>query len=248
MTESLDILVFAPHPDDAELGCGGSLIRAVDQGLRVAVADLTIGEMGSRGTPESRESERLQAAELMGLQTRYSLGLPDSQIGSELSQRIPLIELIRQTRPRMVLIPYDQDRHPDHAAASQLVQNACFFAGVRKVGEGQPHRPERTYFYSLHSPFQPTFVMDVTSTWTRKMAAVRVYQSQFQYQNGDVETALSSPNFMRTLEARAVWFGAMIGVAYGEAFYSPGPVLIESFPGLSGSAPDPGELPPYSVY
>ena len=248
MAEYLDILTFAPHPDDAELGCGGSLIRAVDQRLRVAVADLTIGEMGSRGTPENRESERQHAAELIGLQARYALGLPDSQIGASPSQRTPVIELIRQTRPRIVLIPYGQDRHPDHAAASQLVTNACFFAGVRKVGEGQPHRPEHIYYYSLHSPFPPSFVIDVSSTCARKMAAVRAYKSQFQHNNGDVETALSSPNFMRTLEARAVWFGAMIGVGYGEAFYSPGPVVLDRFPGLSGAALSPGEMPPYSVY
>jgi bacillithiol biosynthesis deacetylase BshB1 len=248
MNQPLDILVFAPHPDDAELGCGGSLIEAVDQGLRVAVADLTVGEMGSRGTLESREQERQNAAALMGLQARYSLGLPDSEIGADLSQRIPLIELIRETRPRLVLIPYGEDRHPDHAAASELVQNACFFAGVRKVGSGTPHRPERTYYYSLHSPFPPTFVIDVSSTWERKMAAVRAYASQFQHNNGDVETALSSPNFMRTLEARAVWFGAMIGVTYGEAFYSPGPIMLDTFPGLNGAAIPPGEMPPYSVY
>ena len=248
MTEPLDILAFAPHPDDAELGCGGSLIRAVDQGLRVAVADLTVGEMGSRGTPESREHERQRAAELIGLQTRYTLGLPDSKIGADPSQRAPLIELIRQTRPRIVLIPYWEDRHPDHAAASQLVRNACFFAGVRKVGEGRPHRPERIYYYSLHSPFPPTFVIDVSSTWERKMAAIHAYQSQFQHNNGDVETALSSPNFMRTLEARAVWFGAMIGVAYGGAFYAPGPVILETFPGLNNQPPPPGEMPPYSIY
>jgi bacillithiol biosynthesis deacetylase BshB1 len=248
MSKPLDILTFAPHPDDAELGCGGSLIRAVDQGLRVAVADLTVGEMGSRGTLEGRERERQQAAKLMGLQNRYSLGLPDSEIGADISQRMPLIELIRETRPRIVLIPYGEDRHPDHAAASELIQNACFFAGVRKVGKDQPHRPERTYYYSLHSPFPPTFVIDVSSTWERKMAAVRAYESQFQHNNGDVETALSSPSFMRTLEARAIWFGAMIGVAYGEAFYSPGPVALDVFPGLNGSALPQGELPPYSVY
>jgi bacillithiol biosynthesis deacetylase BshB1 len=248
MKSSLDILTFAPHPDDAEIGCGGSLIRAVDQGLRVAVADLTDGEMGSRGTSDSRARERQRAAELLGLKARFSLGLPDSEIGADLSQRIPLIELIRETRPRIVLAPYGEDRHPDHAAASKLVQNACFFAGVLKVGSGKPHRPERTYYYSLHSPFPPTFVIDVSSTWERKMAAVRAYESQFQHNNGDIETALSSPDFMRTLEARAVWFGAMIGVTYGEAFYSPGPVVLDTFPGLNSTAPPPGEMPPYSVY
>lgn len=248
MSKNLDILAFAPHPDDAELGCGGSLIRSVDQGLSVAVADLTSGEMGSRGTPDNRERERQLAAQIMGLHARYALGLPDSEIGTDLSQRMPIIDLIRETRPRIALIPYWEDRHPDHIAASKLLQNACFFAGVRKIGSGIPYRPERIYYYSLHSPFPPTFMIDVSSTWERKMEAVRAYESQFQHNNGDVETSLSSLSFLRTLEARAVWCGAMIGVAYGEAFYSPGPVFLDTFPGLNGSVIPLGEMPPYSVY
>ena len=248
MTETIDILTFAPHPDDAELGCGGSLILATKRGLRVAVADMSLGESSSRGTPESRASERMQAAELMGLCARYSLELPDTEIGSDLSQRVPIIELIRETRPRIVLVPYWEDRHPDHTAAGMLLKNAIFFAGVRKVGFGTPHRPERVYYYSLHSPFPPSFVIDVSSTWEHKMKAVAAYQSQFLHNNGDAETALSSPNFKRTLEARAIWFGAMIGVSYGEAFYSPGPVAMDKFPGLNGEPPSPGEMPPYSIY
>ncbi len=233
MDEALDILAFAPHPDDAELGCGGSLILAADKGWRVAVADLTEGEMSSRGTPERRQQEKTRAAELLGLCARLSVGLPDSGIGTHPDHRLPVIELIRQTRPRIVLAPYWEDRHPDHAGASTLVREACYFAGVGKVGDGPPYRPEQVFYYMLRTPFSPSFVMDVSSVWQRRMAAVRAYESQFKSGGGSVETALSRPDFLRALEARAVGFGWMIQVAYGEPFLSVEPLAAREFPGLT---------------
>ena len=248
MNQPLDILAFSPHPDDAEFGCGGSLLLAVERGLRVAIADLSLGESSSRGTPEGRERERQNAAKQLGLCDRFSIGLPDTLIGTDHTHRDPIITLIRVTRPRIVLIPYWEDRHPDHMAAGKLLQNACFFAGVQKVGTGNPYRPERTYYYSLHSPFRPSFVIDVSAVWVQKLKVVAAYQSQFQRTETGIETALSSPNFLRTLEARAIWFGAMIGALYGEAFYSPAPVAMDKFPGVNGERLAIGELPPYSLY
>jgi bacillithiol biosynthesis deacetylase BshB1 len=248
MDTPLDLLAFSPHPDDAELGCGGSLILAADKGLRVAIADLSAGEMSSRGAPEQRQQEKEQAAELLGLCGRWLVGLPDSEIGTDPTQRLPLIQLIRDTRPRLVLIPYYQDRHPDHVAASKLVEEACFFAGVRKIGTGDPHRPERIYSYMIHRPFTPSFVVDISDVWARKMAAITVYQSQFQMDDGGAETAISRPDFLRLVEARAIYFGAMIGAAYGEAFYLPGPVPLPELPGLTKPPPSSGELPPYSMF
>jgi bacillithiol biosynthesis deacetylase BshB1 len=230
--ESLDILAFTPHPDDAELGCGGSLILASDQGLRVAVADLTEGERASRGTPQTRTQEKHRAAEILGLNERFSVGLPDTEIGVESAHRGPVNQLIRETRPRLVLAPYWEDRHPDHAAAGKLVREACFFAGVRRVGEGRPYRPERVYFYMLHHAFSASFIVDVSRSWERKMAAIMAYGSQFEADSGEVETVLSRPEFLRTWEARAIWLGATIGAAYGEAFFSPGPVPLREFPGM----------------
>jgi bacillithiol biosynthesis deacetylase BshB1 len=235
MDESLDILAFAPHPDDAELGCGGSLILAADQGLRVAVADLTEGERASRGTPQIRAQEKRRATEILGLCERLSVGLPDTEIGAEVAHRQPVIQLIRETRPRLVLAPYWEDRHPDHAAAGKLVREACFFAGVRRVGEGRPHRPERVYFYMLHHAFAASFIIDVSRAWDRKMAAIMAYRSQFAAGGGEAETALSGPGFLRAWEARAIRLGATIGAAYGEAFFSPGPVPLGGFPGLGGA-------------
>ena len=244
----MGILAFSPHPDDAELGCGGSLILAADAGLRVAIADLSEGEMASRGTAEQREREKQKATDLLGLCTRLSVGLPDTEIGTDPAHRLPVIQLVRETRPRIVLTPYWEDRHPDHAAAGKLVQEACFFAGVSKVGEGQTHRPERVYYYMLHHPFTPSFVVDISSVWERKMAVVAAYRSQVQSEGGGVETALSRPEYMRFIKARAIYYGAMIGAGYGEPFYSPGPVPLRGLPGLTGPPPPPDKLPPYRVY
>jgi len=244
----IDILAFSPHPDDAELGCGGSLILAADRGLRVAIADLSAGEMSTRGAPEERQLERGRAAEKLGLSVRLSAGLPDSQIGASPAQRLPIIQLIRETRPRIVLAPYAQDRHPDHVGASKLVKEACFLAGVGKIGTGRPHRPEGVYYYMIHHPFTPSLVVDISAVWERKMAAVNAYQSQFQPDGGESLTAISSPDFLRYIEAQSIVFGAMIGATYGEAFHLPGPVALRELPGLGGAHPPPGELPSYRVF
>jgi bacillithiol biosynthesis deacetylase BshB1 len=232
MDEPLDILAFAPHPDDVELGCGGSLILAADQGWKIAVADLTDGEMSSRGTPELRQKEIQRATALLGLAARYSVGLPDSAIGTSPEHREPVIELIRQTRPRIVLAPYWEDRHPDHVRASHLVKEASFFAGVGKLGQGEPYRPSWLFYYLLHTPFTPTFIMDVSSVWERRMAAVRAYESQFLSTDREATTALSRPGFLRSLEGRAMGYGWMIQTAYGEPFLSATPLSASGFPGL----------------
>ena len=248
MHNPLDILVFAAHPDDAELFSGGALILATDKGLRVAVADLSAGELSSRGTPELRQQEIKVASQLLGLTDRLCVGLPDGQIGSDPAHREPIIQLIRQSKPRIVLAPYWHDRHPDHEAASKLVKEACFFAGVSKIGHGEPHRPQALYYYMSHYPFSPSFVVDISSVWERKIAAVIAYKSQFQYDGRGVETALSRPDFMRFIEARAIYFGAMIGAAYGEAFYTPAPLPLFDFPPPTGQLSSRGQVPAYRIY
>jgi bacillithiol biosynthesis deacetylase BshB1 len=246
--QMLDILAFSPHPDDAELGCGGSLILATDRGLNVGVADLSEGEMSSRGTPAQRRAEKQKAAELLGLQARLSTGLPDTEIGTDPAHRDAVIQLIRETRPRVVLAPFGEDRHPDHAAAGKLVREACFLAGVHKVGAGQPHRPERVYYYMIHQPFMPSFVVDISMVWEGKMAAVQAYKTQFHPDVSGPKTAISQSDFLRFIEARAIWFGTMIGAVYGEAFYTPGPVPLAQLPSLTDSSPESGALPTYRPY
>jgi len=247
-SQEVDILAFSPHPDDAELGCGGSLILAAENGLRVAIADVTDGERSSRGTPEGRAREKAAAAELLRLCHRFSLGLPDTEIGMQPEHRLALIDIIRQTRPRIVLAPYWRDRHPDHEATARLVHQAAFYAGVAAMGKGTVHRPQSLFHYMIHYPFSPAFVVDISSVWDRKLRVLEAYASQFQRGEGGPHTAISQPGFARFVEARAICFGAMIGASYGEPFSASGPVGLQQLPGLDTPAPPPGALPPFSMF
>lgn len=234
MKATLDILAIGAHPDDVEIGCGGALILAADAGLRVAVADLTAGEMSTQGTPQVRERERAEASTLLGLCERMSLGIPDTRVGQEPWHSDALVTLLREYRPRIVLAPYPDDRHPDHAAAGRLVREACFFAGVSKFGAGEPHRPRRLYHYMLHHPFDPSFVLDVSAVWARRMAAVAAYESQFGSAT-EPRTEIGSPAFLAKLTDRASYFGAMIGASHGEPFHCRGPLAVTTLPGLDDS-------------
>ena len=248
MKDKLDILAFSPHPDDAELGCAGSLLLAVNKGLRVAVADISEGEQSSRGSRQERKREKIRASELLRLSNRFSLGLPDSRLGTDPGHRIPLINLIRKTRPRVILAPYWQDRHPDHEAASRLVREAFFYAGVAKAGPGNPHRPEKLIYYMINYPFQPSFVVDISGVWQSKIKVLASYASQFQRDRTGLKTAISQPDFTRLIETRALWFGAMIGAGYGEPFLVSGPVALRELPATDNVAPEEGDFPPFCMF
>lgn len=245
MTAQLDVLAIAAHPDDAEVGCGGTLILASDRGLRVGVADLTAGERATRGTPEEREAERELASKAMGLATRVGVGLPDGELGTVPEHRVAVIGLICELRPTIVLAPYPVDRHPDHAAAGRLAREGAFLAGVERVAatEGPPHRPARTYHYMVHHPFTPSFVVDVSSVWDRKVEAMAAYKSQFGHLGSGGRTELDEGSFLGVIDARATFHGAMIGAARGEAFHHPGPIPLPFLPGL-----DSGEGFPYRLF
>ena len=246
---SLDILAIAAHPDDAELGCGGSLLLAAKKGLDVVIADLTAGEMSTRGTVGSRQIEAQNAARILGIKERINLGLPDTKIDENSSHsRSMLIQLIRETRPQIVLAPYWEDRHPDHEATGRLVKEACFFAGVAKVGEGEPYRPARLLFYMISYPFTAAFVLDISDVWEHKLKAIKAYQTQFESSEDGIRTAISEPGFLKLAEARAIWFGAMIGAAYGEPYYMPGPVPMVELPGAMTSSDSGKKLPPYTMF
>lgn len=248
MDQSLDILAFAPHPDDAEIGCGGSLILAAQQGYRVGIADLTKAEHSTQGNLERRQQETRHATRLLNITHRFNLGLPDTEIGAEITHRDPLIELIRKTRPQIILSPYWQDRHPDHAATGKLVKDAFFLAGVSAVGLGKAYRPQRLYHYVLHHPFEPSFIVDISPVWEQKIAAIEAYSSQFKPTDADNKTMLSQPSFLRFIEARAIYFGALIGAPYGEAFYSLGPLAMPGLPDIAHPTASGGRTGDYSVY
>jgi bacillithiol biosynthesis deacetylase BshB1 len=234
---AVDVLAVAPHPDDVELFCGGTMLVLARAGLRTAVVDLTEGELSTNGTPSRRTAEREAASELLGLASRVSLGLPDGSLGSHASHRGALVRTLRELRPRVVLAPYPDHRHPDHAAAGPLVRDACFFAGVaRHPPEGGAHRPARVYWYMLHHPFEPSLVVDVGEVWAERLELLDVYESQVAETNGAVPTAVNDPGFRRLIEARATLYGSMAGVERGEPFRVEGPLLLQLLPELAEPA------------
>jgi bacillithiol biosynthesis deacetylase BshB1 len=228
MKEPVGLLAIGAHPDDVEIGCGGALLLAAARRIRTGVVDLTDGEASTRGSPEIRAKERDRATELLGVAVRERLELADGSVGTAPDHRLILASAIREFRPRVVVAPFPEDRHPDHAAAGRLAREACFLAGVGRIGEGEAHRPARLFHYMAHYPFTPSFVVDVSSVWDRKMDAIRAYESQF---GGSPEpvTEIGGPGFLELLEAWATVHGAMIGVARGEPFHQQGPVPL-SFP------------------
>jgi bacillithiol biosynthesis deacetylase BshB1 len=220
--EPLAVLAVFAHPDDAELLCGGSLIRSADAGERTGVVDLTRGELGSRGTPEIRAAEANRAAAVLGLSARRNAGLPDGHLENTLESRRTVAGLIRELRPRVVVTHWTHGRHPDHRVATELVHDACFLAGLKNFdAPGRPHRPEKlvhaTAFREDAEP--PTFVVDITAQLERKLEALACYESQFEglLQAGEVFPGGTRglPEQVRTLCAR---YGSLIRTAYGEPF------------------------------
>ena len=227
-TKDFDLVAFAPHPDDLELACGGTLAKLAKLGHRVAMVDLTGGEMGSRGTVEIRQEEAARAAAVLGVAHRENLALTDCDLQDSKENRIKVVTALRRLRPRFVLLPYPVTRHPDHYYASRLVEHACFFSGVKKYpGEGESFRPACLLFYMGWPEFSPSFIVDVSEYFDQKMEAARCFSSQFyDPRSSEKETLISSPDFFEALEVRARYYGNKIGVRYGEPFF------IRQFPGI----------------
>jgi bacillithiol biosynthesis deacetylase BshB1 len=220
-----DLLVFAAHPDDAELACAGTVISEIEKGKKVVFADLTQGEMGTRGTPETRREEATASASILKLSARVQLGLPDTEFGTSREFQIPLIQTIRRFRPDIVLCNAIDDRHPDHGRSAQLEKDACFFSGLSKIetiweGEKQaPWRPRLVLHYIQDRWIKPDFVLDITPYWKTKMASIQAYKTQFYDPTSDEpETYISSAKFLNFLEGRAREFGHIIDVEFGEGF------------------------------
>ena len=225
MPAELDVVAFAPHPDDAELFCAGTLLVAATRGLETAIVDMTEGELS---TNPRAAGEREAAGKLLGLAARVSLRLPDGELCGGREQRAVVVEALRELRPRVVLAPYGDDRHPDHAGAARLLTEACFLAGVGRLGVGTPHRPRRVYRYMLHKPFEPSLVVDVSAVWERRRALFGVFESQLI--DAGLPTGLNDGGFLAMLEARAVSFGTQTGVTHGEPLHADGPLLVQALP------------------
>jgi bacillithiol biosynthesis deacetylase BshB1 len=225
----LDLLAFAPHPDDAELGCGGILARMTAMGYYVGVVDLTEGEAGTRGDPDRRSEERKLATKTLGLSVREGLGLPDTGIvRSDRDQLEKAVDALRRHRPRVVLAPHWEDRHPDHTEGSLLVTGAFFLAGAAAFGKGsEPFRPEALGYYPGSLEFDPSFVVDISEQFETKMRAIACYSSQFSPRSpGEPATDISDPRFLERIRARARHYGLMVGVDYGEPIFVKRPIAV----------------------
>ncbi len=219
----LDVLAIAAHPDDVELSAGGTLIKLARMGYQIGVLDLTRGEAGTRGTPEVRAQEAACAAAELGLAVRENLDLGDAHLWLSEESRTKMVRALRRLRPRIVFTQHWEDPHPDHAHTSQLVREAAHLAGLAKydAAAGQERwRPACVAYFLFPRTVVPTFIVDISETAARKWAAIRCYASQFfSPQSQEPPTRVSREEFLREIEARDRYFGALIGVEYGEAFF-----------------------------
>jgi N-acetylglucosamine malate deacetylase 1 len=237
----LDVLAIGAHPDDAELGCGGTLALLAGQGRKVGLLHLTRGELGTRGTAAERRAEAERAAAALGAMELDFLDCGDGALRNGPAEEDALIEVLRRWRPDLILGPTPRDRHPDHARAHELVEAASFYAGLaNRVPApeasgpwGPPHRPAAVFSYMQHDLFTPSFIVDVTAAWEAKMESLRAYRSQLHQPEQPDEkaesqpvTKVSTPDFRFAVEGRARHFGLLIGATFGEPFWSRLPLAV----------------------
>jgi bacillithiol biosynthesis deacetylase BshB1 len=219
----LDVLAIAAHPDDVELSAGGTLIKLVRMGYRTGVLDLTRGEASTRGAPDIRAAESARAAELLGLAVRENLDLGDAHVWVNEESRVKLVRVFRKLRPRIILTQYWDDPHPDHAHTSALVREAAHVAGLQKYDaeSGQERwRPSSIAYFLFPRTIAPSFIVDISQTFERKWEAILAHASQFHNpESREAQSRVSTEAFLREMEARDRYFGAMIGVEYGEPFF-----------------------------
>ena len=223
MTQQVDLLAIAAHRDDAELTCGGTLAKAVKAGHRVGILDLTQGESGTRGDAATRAAEAERAAQALGVELRLNAGLPDAHLQNDEPSRLRLVELIRATRPRVVILPFPVGRHPDHRIASELGRDACYLAGLAKYGaSGEAHRPFKVLYALAYreDPVKPSFVVDITGTFATKMAAIRCYASQFDGVKAAGEIHPTGQDLYELIRVQSAHYGSLIRTAYGEPFFA----------------------------
>jgi len=214
-----DILAIAAHRDDVEQTCGGTLLRSAARGLRTAILDLTRGEAGTRGTAEDRAREADEAARILGVGWRNALDLPDGAIANTLENRIKIVQVLRQLRPRVVILPYWQARHPDHAIVASLGYEACFLSGLAKIETGtEPHRPFKIVYASLYADVRPSFVVDITPFVEQRLSALMAYRSQYANQAAGGGLFVAEEEIRERTFAEARHYGLLAGVLYGEPF------------------------------
>jgi len=235
----LDILAIAAHRDDVEQTCGGTLLKAAQRGQRTGILDLTQGEMGTRGTAEDRAREAADAAKILGAGWRRALDIPDGRVENTWENRLKVASVIRETRPRVIILPYWKGRHPDHYTASLLGYEACFLAGLSKLNPGAalsatgdttklpPHRPFKIIYATLYYDVRPTFVVDITQQFEQKFASILAYKSQFSDQEAGKDLFPAHDEIHARVESMARFYGALGGVTYAEPFVQKEVGLVE---------------------
>jgi bacillithiol biosynthesis deacetylase BshB1 len=239
--DALDILALAAHRDDIEQTCGGTLLKAAQRGQRAGILDLTQGEMGTRGTAEERAKEAADAAKILGVSWRRVLDIPDGRVENTWENRLKVAAVIRETRPRVLILPYWKGRHPDHYTASVLGYEACFLAGLAKLGiRGQgsavsqsdaqtlaPHRPFKIVYATLYYDIRPTFVVDISDQFEGKFASIMAYASQFSDQDAGKDLFPAQAEIRERVSAMARFYGMLGGVDYAEPFLQKEVGLVE---------------------
>jgi bacillithiol biosynthesis deacetylase BshB1 len=214
-----DVLAIAAHRDDVEQTCGGTLLRMAARGLHTAILDLTQGEAGTRGSAEERASEAEEAAHILGVGWRQALTLPDGAIENTFENRVAIVRVLRQLRPRVVILPYWQARHPDHAVSGTLGYDACFLSGLKKIDTGsEPHRPFKIVYASLYADVRPSFVVDITPFIEQRHQALMAYRSQYANQSAGSGLFVPEEEIRERTFAEARHYGLLAGVRYGEPF------------------------------
>lgn len=228
MNSQIDILAIAAHRDDVEQTCGGTLLHSAAIGLRTAILDLTQGEAGTRGSAAERAEEAEKAARLLNVGWRQALDLPDGRVENTWENRLKIVRVLRELRPRVVILPYWQARHPDHATASTLGYEACFVAGLAKVETGTPpHRPFKIVYASLYADLRPSFVVDISSYVEQRFAALMAYRSQYENQASGGTLFVPQEEIREKMLALARYYGILGGVRYAEPFVQKEVGLVE---------------------
>lgn len=232
----LDILAIAAHPDDVELGAGGTVLKAVQSGKKVGILDLTRGELGTRGTVETRMEESENSRNILGVSVRNNVSLPDGFLENIRDYQMRILPFIRRYRPEIVLANAIEDRHPDHGKGSKLISDACFLSGLRALktldengNEQEAWRPKSVYYFVQDHYIYPDFVVDVSEQWDKKIEAIRAFKTQFYNpQSAEPSTPISTPDFLAFLEARGREYGRMIGASFGEGFTAEHPLRVKN--------------------
>ena len=232
---SLDVLAIAAHPDDVEQTCGGTLIKMAEKGYRTGILDLTAGDMGTRGTPELRLEEAANAAKVLLVGQRDNMRFPDARLENTISARMSLALKIREWQPRVVILPYWEGRHPDHYRAAEIGYEACFLAGLKKLDEySEPHRPYKVIYSSLYANVTPSFVVDISAQFERRMAALLSYRSQYGAVTEGGELFPQEQEIRERLAAVARFYGNLVGVKYAEPFVVKETMLVDDIAAMGG--------------